>query len=458
MNRRNFIQSNIAGTAIVASSGLVCKATALNPPAPSVDAEILDVDVLVVGGGSAGHVAAIQTGRLGAKTVLLERNSQLGGTTTTGGVCFPGLFHAWGKQVIAGIGWELVAKSVEVDGRKLQDFTKVHRSHVPYHVDINGQLYSLLAEEACLDAGVSLAYYQFPEKVVGTREGWLVDVGGQGVRYQLRCKQIIDCSGNATVVGMLGFERMREDERQPGTQVVIYKGLDMEVVKKNAKQIQQMYGEAIKEGRLQKGDTWSGNVMQPIRSTRGNVNHIFGADSTDAGTQTQTNLAGRKSVLRMLKFLKTIPGGENASIDRMMNETASRETFRIKGETVISANDYASGRKFPDALCHSFYPIDLHTKDGVKPKHLKRGVVPTIPRGALIPKGSRNIMVAGRCLSSDQLANSAARVQASCMAMGQAAACTAFLAAKSGTTPKDVPLADIHALLLEYGAIVPGKA
>jgi hypothetical protein len=458
MNRRNFIQSNIAGTAIVASSGLVCKATALNPPAPSVDAEILDVDVLVVGGGSAGHVAAIQAGRLGAKTVLLERNSQLGGTTTTGGVCFPGLFHAWGKQVIAGIGWELVAKSVEVDGRKLQDFTKVHRSHVPYHVDINGQLYSLLAEEACLDAGVSLAYYQFPEKVVGTREGWLVDVGGQGVRYQLRCKQIIDCSGNATVVGMLGFERMREDERQPGTQVVIYKGLDMEVVKKNAKQIQQMYGEAIKEGRLQKGDTWSGNVMQPIRSTRGNVNHIFGADSTDAGTQTQTNLAGRKSVLRMLKFLKTIPGGENASIDRMMNETASRETFRIKGETVISANDYASGRKFPDALCHSFYPIDLHTKDGVKPKHLKPGVVPTIPRGALIPKGSRNIMVAGRCISSDQLANSAARVQASCMAMGQAAACTAFLAAKSGTTPNDVPLADIYDLLIEHKAIVPGKA
>ena len=457
MNRRSFIQSKIAGTAIVASSGLVCKVTAENPPSPGENAQLLDVDVLVVGGGSAGHVAAIQAGRLGAKTVLLERNSQLGGTTTTGGVCFPGLFHAWGKQVISGIGWELVSKSVEIDGRQLQDFTKVHRSHVPYHVDINGQLYALLAEEACLEAGVSLAYYQFPEKVVQTPDGWLVDVRGQGVSYQLRCKQIIDCSGNATVVGMLGLERMREDTRQPGTQVVIYKGFDMEVVNKNAKQIQQMYNEAIKEGRLQKGDTWSGKVMQPIRSTRGNVNHIFGADSTDAGTQTQTNLAGRKSVLRMLKFFKSIPGGNNVSIDRMMNETASRETFRIKGETLISANDYASGRKFEDALCHSFYPIDLHTKDGVKPKHLTRGVVPTIPRGALIPKGSRNIMVAGRCLSSDRLANSAARVQASCMAMGQAAACTAVLAANSTVTPKDVPLADIRALLREHGAIVPGK-
>jgi hypothetical protein len=456
VDRRQFIQSNIAGTAIVASSGLVCHANAQNPPAPnSADSKLVDVDVLVVGGGSAGHVAAIQAGRLGAKTVLLERNSQLGGTTTTGGVCFPGLFHAWGKQVISGIGWELVAKSVETDGRKLQDFTKVHRSHVPHHVDLNGQLYALLAEEACLEAGVSLAYYQFPQKVVQIPEGWLVDVVGQGVQYQLRCRQIIDCSGGATVVGMVGLERMREDTRQPGTQVVVYKGFDQAEVKKNAAQIQKMYNEAIKDGSLQKGDTWSGNVMQPIRSGRGNVNHIFGADSTNAATQTQTNLAGRKSVLRMLKFFKTIPGGKSVSIDRMMNETATRETFRIKGETMITVNDYTRGRTFPDALCYSFYPIDLHDENGIKPRKLSPGTFPTIPRGALIPKGSRNIMVAGRSLSSDRLANSAARVQASCMAMGQAAACTAFLAAKSAITPKDVPLPEIRDLLQQHGAIVP---
>ncbi len=456
MNRRQFIKNKVAGTAILAASGLVHKASAENLPSPSSqDPDLLEVDVLVVGGGSAGHVAAIQAGRMGAKTVLLERNSQLGGTTTTGGVCFPGLFHAWGKQVISGIGWELVKQSVEVDGRQLQDFTKVHKSHVPYHVDINGQLYSLLAEEACLDAGVSLAYYQFPQKVTQTKKGWLVDVVGQGVQYQLRCRQIIDCSGGAEVVGMLGMERMREATRQPGTQVVIYKGIDKNVVRKNIKQIKGMYQEALRTGALQKGDTWSGNVMQPINSGRGNVNHIFGADSTNAATQTQTNLAGRKSVLRMLKFLKTIPGGENASIDRMMNETASRETYRIKGETVITVDDYTSGRVFEDALSYSFYPIDLHDENGVKPKHLAHGAVPTIPRSALIPKGSKNIMVAGRCVSSDRLANSAARVQASSMGMGQAAAVTAVLAAQLNRTPAEVPLAKIHEVLKQHQAIVP---
>ena len=143
MDRRKFFKAQIAGTAILASSGLVFKADAQNLPTPSKESpDMLDVDVLVVGGGSAGHVAAIQAGRMGAKTVLLERNSQLGGTTTTGGVCYPGLFHAWGKQLISGIGWELVKKSREVDCKPLQNFAVANKGHVYYHVDINGQLYS----------------------------------------------------------------------------------------------------------------------------------------------------------------------------------------------------------------------------------------------------------------------------------------------------------------------------
>jgi hypothetical protein len=101
--------------------------------------------------------------------------------------------------------------------------------------------------------------------------------------------------------------------------------------------------------------------------------------------------------------------------------------------------------------------VDLHTKTGVRPKPLKPGTVPTIPLRSLIPKGSKNIIVAGRCLSSDRLANSGLRVQAPCMAMGQAAAATAALAAKKNTTPLDVPLAEIHQLLAKHDAIIPGE-
>ena len=86
--------------------------------------------------------------------------------------------------------------------------------------------------------------------------------------------------------------------------------------------------------------------MQPIGSKSGNVDRIFGADSTDAATRRQTNLAGRKSVLRMLKFFQTIPGGQKVGIDRMLNETARRAFARAigsKGETMITVNDYTRG-------------------------------------------------------------------------------------------------------------------
>ena len=179
--------------------------------------------------------------------------------------------------------------------------------------------------------------------------------------------------------------------------------------------------------------------------------YVHGADSTNSRTVTQANLTGRKSILAELRK----KGGR---LMHLQPETGFRESYRIQGETLITVNDYRDGKKFDDAVSYAFYPVDLHTKNGVKPEPLKRGVVPTIPLSALIPKGSRNIMVAGRCVSSDRLANSGLRVQASCMGMGQAAGAAATLAAKAGSTPLEIPLKEIHDLLRAHGAIIPGDA
>jgi flavin-dependent dehydrogenase len=80
-------------------------------------------DVIVLGGGTAGTVAAIQAGRAGARTLLVEKNGMLGGTMTVAGVNFPALFFAWGRQIIAGIGWELVLRTLEETGESLPDMT-----------------------------------------------------------------------------------------------------------------------------------------------------------------------------------------------------------------------------------------------------------------------------------------------------------------------------------------------
>jgi hypothetical protein len=139
----------------------------------------------------------------------------------------------------------------------------------------------------------------------------------------------------------------------------------------------------------------------------------------------------------------------------MQAETAVRETYRIDGIYRITREDYVSGKVFDDSVSYSFYPIDLHDKNGVAPKHLAEGQVATIPLRALIPRGSQNFIVAGRCVSSDRLANSALRVQASCMAMGQAAGAAAALACKLKTSPLNVPYVQLKALIKEYGGIVP---
>jgi len=374
-----------------------------------------EVDVLVVGGGTAGTIAAIQSARVGARTLLIERGTQLGGTTTTGGVAFPGLFDAWGKQVIAGIGWELVKESVELDDGTLPDFSKVPPRHWMNQVQVNQYLYPLLAEKKCDQAGVEIAYYEFPQAITRTVQGWQVDCAGFGTRRRVLCRQIIDCTGGAEVVGMLGLPRLREEETQPGS--ILFR-----------------LGKPYQAGRE--------GVIQAL--------YIHGADSTNSRTVTAANLKGRKDLLAKVRSAKG-----KGRLMHMQPEASFRESYRIQGETVITVDDYTSGRVFEDALCYAFYPVDLHTKTGVRPKKLKQGIVPTVPLSALVPKGSSNILVAGRCVSSDRLANSGLRVQASCMAMGQAAGATAALAVERNTTPLEVPLNDIRTLLAKHNAVLP---
>ena len=414
--RREFIQKSLLGTA---SAGLVVASTShvsAESGQQATEPEIINqVDVLVVGSGSAGTTAAIQAGRAGVKTLLMERSFQLGGTTTTGGVAYPGLFDAWGKQVIAGIGWELVKESVELDGGKFPDFSKVPRAHWHNQVQLNQFIFSLLAEEKCREAEVEIAYYEFPTAITKTKEGWQVDCMGFGTKRRVLCKQIVDCTGGAEVVGMLGFERLREEERQPGSYLFQLGGPHNPA----DKQLHRLY--------------------------------VHGADSTNSRTATLANLTGRKSILAKVRK-------EKKRLMHLQPETGFRESYRILGETLITVQDYTSGRHFDDAISYAFYPVDLHTRTGVKPKPLKRGIVPTVPLSALIPKGSQNIIVAGRCVSSDRLANSGLRVQAACMGMGQAAGAAAALAAQSSSTPLKVPLSQIYELLQKHNAIIPKKA
>ena len=416
------------------------------------------VDVLIIGGGTAGTIAAIQSARAGAQTAVIEMSGQLGGTMTTGGVSAPAYFWGRDRQIIAGIGWELVCKTKTLDGSEYPPFTIPNQRRPSYHVSVNPSVYALVAEEACLDAGVELHYHEILTNIQETAQGWEVETVGKGLRRTIQTCEVIDCTGDADVVEMAGFTRLKGELRQPGTLIFRFGGysvndLDMEIV-------QEHYEQAVADGRLRPGDFWLGD-SQPfigfLRNGGANQQHIFKADSTTSDTQTHANIEGRRSAMRLLKFIQSIPECESAQLESLCTQAAIRETYRIVGEETITYQDYMAGRYFEDALCYSLYFIDVHTEAGVEHEFVPGNLVPTIPFRALIPQGSQRLLAAGRCVSSDRLANSALRVEASCMAMGQAAGAAAALGAQRGISSRQVSVGDIRALLRKHQAIVPAE-
>lgn len=452
MKRRSMIAAMGALSFGIGSPALA-KGEFLNKPY-QVKKTSLKTDILVIGGGTAGVIAAIQAGRAGRKVILVENGSQLGGVTTTGGVNFPGIFFAWGKQIIGGIGWELVQETVALNDDTLPNFSIPHgKQHWRHQVRVNGPLYAVLAEEKCIQAGVQLRYYETPVSAAFSKNQWTVKTIGKGTSAEIVCNQLIDCTGNAYAANIAGFDLLRESVTQPGTLQFQIGGYDFESL--DLKMIGSRYEDEVKKGKLVKKEFR--NIAGLLKNKGDNVQHVFGADSTTSETHSIANIDGRTSLLKMLRFLRTLPGLEKTRIIDMQTETAVRETYRIDGHYKITETDYVTGKLFDDAVSYSYYPIDVHDENGVVPDHLSEGVVPTIPLRALIPKKSTNFIVAGRCLSSDRLANSALRVQASCMGMGQAAGAAAALANMQDKTPLNVSIGELRDLIKEHGGIVPGN-
>lgn len=419
----------------------------------------IETDILIVGGGTAGVVAAIQAGRAGVKTCLIESGSQLGGTTTTGGVSFPGIFHAWGKQIIGGIGWELVMEAVKLNDEILPNFSIIPNNtsirHWRHQVTVNGALYAMLAEEKCLEAGVDIHYYETPTEITFNNGKWTVKTVGKGIINEISCNQIIDCSGNAAAASIAGFTLLREEDTQPGSFIFRIGGYDFDSL--DLSKIPKEYHGRLQQNMLINEEVKVESSVNNFPPTPPyNYVYVHGADSSTAELHTKANIEGRASLLNLIRKLRTFPGCEKLKLMSAQPETAVRETYRIDGLYKVTHEDYVSGKVFEDSLSYSFYPIDLH-RDGqsIYQEFLKEDIVATIPLRALIPKNSRNFLVAGRCLSSDRLSNSALRVQASCMGMGQAAAAAAVLAIKNKVTPADVPIDELKRLLKEHGGIVP---
>ena len=280
------------------------------------------------------------------------------------------------------------------------------------------------------------------------KEGWKIGT--------VTGKQVVDATGNATVAALAGAERVKSPDhiRQPGS---YFFWLSSQGKEFDTNEVIHAYKKAIETGELLPTDVHVG-IAWFIRKGGGSGCYVPLADNSTPEARAETNRKGVEASERVLAFIRKQKGLEDVEIIERASEVGVRETYRVVGEKTITEEDYLSGYLHEDALAWSYWMVDQHnTKGAARLVFHEEGRAGTVPLGGMLPKGIKNMLVAGRAISSDHGANSALRVQASCMAMGQAAGAVAALAAIKQCDPREIPLDLARQCLTNMGHIVPGS-
>jgi hypothetical protein len=179
-------------------------------------------------------------------------------------------------------------------------------------------------------------------------------------------------------------------------------------------------------------------------------------DVTDVRQATWGELEGRRVAEEASEFLRAhVPGFSEAFLADAAAALGVRETRRVIGDYVLTGDDVVNGARFDDAVACGAWPQEYHVAGrSTEYRFLAPGAHYDIPYGSLRPRGLRNLLVAGRCLSADHDALASTRVMGPSLALGHAAGVAAAIAARDGKPVADVPVDELRATLAEQGAIL----
>jgi hypothetical protein len=424
-----------------------------------------EVDVLVVGGGSAGIAAAMAAARNGAKTLLIEQRGFLGGMGTVSLVPAFCPFTDHEKPVIRGIGLELLEAMKQNCNEAYRGLYKNQLDWVPIDAEVLKRVY----DDALLGSGAEVLYHTFVGQICMDSDRKNIDgviVVNKTGRSFVKCGYVIDTTGDADLAALAGVPFQKggaEGELQPGTMCYVLTNVDRVRFNRylqesgdtgqipKAVQAAQAQGD-LPEGRKEvSGFAWISDYLVGV-----NFGHIFGIDGTKAEDLTRGAIEGRKKVRVQVEFLrKYVPGFEQAHLVSTGEQIGIRETRRIIGDYVLVQEDFIDMCSFDDDIARNAYFIDIHmatSKDKLTIRHLPHGESHGVPYRCLLPKGVNNLWVAGRAASSDRVVQGSLRVMPNCFAMGQAAGTAAYLAGKLAVNSRQVPIEKLQKCLLEQGA------
>jgi ribulose 1,5-bisphosphate synthetase/thiazole synthase len=417
-----------------------------------------DVDVLVIGSGSAGATAAIAAARSGAKTALVERFGFPGGTSTQVLDTFYG-FYTPGSvayKVVGGIPDDVVNELKKHNAA----FERPNTYGAGTGVTYDPMLLRIVWERLAQQAGVQLLYHSFCTDVLmdGDRiKGVIVD-GKRGL-LTITARVVIDCTGDADVCHQAGALYERAGEIDPAqTLTTTFRMIHVDVERAKAFGKQAMWDkmdEANRTGNYdlpRKEGSWHITTQPGVIHTI--MTRIADVDGTDPVALTQAEIEGRRQALEYARFLKDyVPGYEQAELSWLCAPIGVRETRRVYGRYRLTREDCLEARKFEDAIGACGAPIEDHHPGGdTRWIYLPDGMTYDIPYRALLPQKIEGLLVAGRCFSATHDAHASCRSMAQTMTMGQAAGAAAALATQGDTLPHKIAVPSLQERLLAMGA------
>lgn len=457
-----------------------------------------EYDVVVVGAGTAGAIAAIASARTGAKTLLIDQYGSIGGVLALG-MSLLGASDAEGYKALGGIGGELIDRL-----KKTESATKT--SLDPLLGSLAGQdpeMTKLTLVEMAYEANVDFLLHTFVAEVrMNGSHVSAILAANKGGLEEIKGKYFVDCTGDADIVarakGQFTFGREKDSLTQPVSAIFRVGGVDLE-------QVYQYIERNPEELDEPEGYTGQGHTVEFLRNTPGasivgfkntimkareagdysiphdilalltlpnrnevtvNVTRVQGIDGTNPDDITRAEIETQRQTLQVIRFLrKYIPGFENSRIVASPYQVGVRETRHIKGTYTLSQEDVLGGREFDDQIARGAYPLDVHDVNSgseVSGRVTKGNSVTLhkisksygIPARCLIPLGIDNVTVGGRSISATHEAAGSIRGQAVCMVTGHAAGSMAALAAMNETIPAKLSYEQLRAVLLSQDAIL----
>ena len=410
-------------------------------------------DVAVIGGGFAGVAAAIAAAREGSRVLLVEKGNSLGGAAVN---CLVNPFMPYSTK-IGGVKTDLCSGIF----KEIRDRLGACGGML-YNTFLEEEL-KLLLNDMMQEYGVDILFHAYifdvrreADKIesvsLATRSG-VVSVGAD---------YFVDATGDAQLAYLAGCPTVlgRESDNlcQPMTLCFRLGNVDVTAFYESKNELNAAYKAAREAGEIQNPREDILVFKTPIPNVlHFNTTRVVKHDPTSPEDVTRAEILAREQVREVYEFMKKHTKGlENSFLMMTAAEIGVRESRMIVGDYVLNEADCRAFTKFEDSVAACNYDIDIHNPEGSGTSHyyFPEGEYYTIPYRSLIPLGASNMLVAGRCISSDHGAQASYRIMPTVCSIGEAAGVAVGIAFANRCATRDIDVKVLQRVLKDNGAFI----